>query len=695
MRIKRLLALVLSLLFVFMFGCGGGKQPAVPEPPTPEPTVDDGINRNVTIDHLIKDGQTDYKVVYRTGASSAEIYAAGELVNFVSQSTGVNFGMVVDSAVTEGVEGKYISIGKTTLFAKSDITVDYEGLNEDGFIIKTVGKSMFIEADNMRGILYGVYDLLEKYLGVRFISSEVTYVPVVTELPLYETDILAIPAFAKRNLYSDSMRVDDALYARMRFNAPERPISDMYGGRTDWYTAIRSEELASRYNSLKAMYPHYPDFNVIHNAYYWVSPADYYESNPEFFARDEKGNTIRDSAGTICQLNVMNGITQAGELDESMEVSVAKVALESLKKFIMDDPEANVFFFGNNDWNVYDRTAETVAAEKLYGGYGGITVRFMNVLSREINKWLAQNNIDRKITLSTFAYLYTKEAPVVEDGNGGWKAAHESVIPDADVNIRIAPIELDWYYSVNDPNQIPEFSNLVKQWTYLTKNTMIWTYETNFGSYLAYYPSMRQWADNIRFFKEMNVNYLMMLDNYHGFGSWQSDLHTYVAAKMMWTPELKVQPLIDEFLYHYFGEQGAAAVAEIMNLFDDHFALLHQDDESFWVPFRDDDNTTLNNPDNFPLELLEQVMELAKQAIEDNRNDTAIADKVRSERDRRFTSVLLTPQIMILKYDYGAYYKTGRISFAAEFIKNAEYAGVVALSEVLSLINFKAQFGLQ
>lgn len=692
-KTKNILSLLLAAICTLPFAACNKKPTtnAIPLPPIEEVEKDDGVDQTKPLGTLCDDGKTEYILLYPTQANATVNYAVSELAKFFSDATGASLSIYPDSAVSYNDDKKYISVGDTVHSRQAGIEVTKEELNGDGFIIKTVGDDLYIKSANNRGILYGVYEFLERFTGVKFISTEVTHIPTVDSVPLYETDIVSIPAFEYRNLYSYSMRASDELYTRLRFNAPEREIGDMYGGRTNWYTKFN--DIADDYAGLKEMLPRYVDFNVIHNAFYWVNPADYYDTHPEFFASDENGNTIRDSAGTICQLNLTNGITEDGKLDTSMEVSVAKAALESLKKFILDDPEAEVFFFGHNDWSVYDLSPASKAAAEKYGGQSGILMRFVNVLSDEIQKWLAQEGMDRTVKIATWAYLHTKEAPVKEDGKGGFVAVDPTVIPRDNIVIRIAPIELDWYYSINDPNQLEEYSALVKEWTYITKNFMFWTYETNFGNYLFYYPSMRQWSENVRYFESIGTQYLMMQDNYHGYGSWQADMHTYVASKLLWDTSVKVQPLIDEFLLYYFGENGSKAVGQMMQMFDDHFAYLQAEEEDFWMPFRDDDKSTLFNAKYFPISLLSEAEKIMKEAIVYNDADSSIGEKDRNVYARNLTSALLTPQFMTL-WNYSSYYSDSKTAYAAEVIKNAEYVGVMALSEIQTLINYKAGFGL-
>ncbi|MBE5739394.1 MAG: DUF4838 domain-containing protein [Clostridiales bacterium] len=684
------IALLLSIISLFSFaGCNFFGNQGSSLPAIEETEKDDNIDTSTVVDMIVEDGVSEYTIVYSAQASSAEQYAASELVQFINKSTSAALNSTVDTKVSYDENARYISIGNTTLLEKAGIEVDAEELNQDGFIMKTVGKNLYITGANDRGILYGVYDFLERMLGIRFISNEITHIPEVEDLPLYSMDVVDAPAFAYRNLFSDSMRTYDKLYARLRFNAPERTIGDMYGGRTDWFTSVDENE----YQNLHDMLPGYPWFNTIHNSFYWVNPAEWYETHPEFYAVDKNGNTIRDAAGTICQLNLTNGITDDGKLDETMDVSVAKVALESLKKFILDDPSASVFFFGHNDWAVYDQSPRSEEAAALYGGQSGILIRFVNVLSDEINKWTKENGIDREITIATWAYLHTVEAPVKPDGKGGYVEVHESVIPRKNVSIRYAAIGLDMYYPAYDENQPAGSSEYFEQWRAICDNFMVWTYETNFGNYLHYYPSMRQWSNNLKYYRDSGVRYMMMQDNYHGFGSWQADMHTYVAAKLLWDPEIKVQPLIDEFLYHYFGEKGSKKVAEMMQVFDDHFALLQAEEPDFWMPFRDDDGSTLYNAEYFPIAMLEKCENLMKEALAENEADESISGATRAMYNKHLTSALITPQFMILQ-NYSKYYSGGHLAYAAEVIRNAEYVGVVSLSELTLLVSYKGALGI-
>ena len=82
-----------------------------------------------------------------------------------------------------------------------------------------------------------------------------------------------------------------------------------------------------------------------------------------------------------------------------------------------------------------------------------------------------------------------------------------------------------------------------------------------------------------------------------------------------------------------------------------------------------------------------------RNALAANKADMTIDGRERNLRDRNLTSALLTPQSMILE-NYAEYYSGSRTAYASDFIENAEYVGVLALTEVKSLILYKAELGL-
>jgi hypothetical protein len=184
----------------------------------------------------------------------------------------------------------------------------------------------------------------------------------------------------------------------------------------------------------------------------------------------------------------------------------------------------------------------------------------------------------------------------------------------------------------------------------------------------------------------------MIQDNYHGGGSWQTDMRTYVASKIIWNPDQKLEPLVREFLYYYFGPSCAPAVAEAMGLLDEHYAVMDVEDPTFEL-LCNSSNNDFKDASRYPIGLLERIQSLLNNAVALNAADSSATAAERALREKRLASALCSVQDLILR-NYGSYYKSGRSVFAIEFYRNATLAGITDVSETQKLADFMKQYGL-
>ncbi len=144
--------------------------------------------------NLVVDGTSEYVIVRGENAYISEITASTELQNYVKQITGVEIPIVTDS--TEPAE-KEIVVGKTNRESESEF--DRDKLGDDGLVIKTNGKKLYLVGGEKRGTLYAVYEFLEAYLGCRFYSSDFEVIPETKTISLEKIEEdKQIPAFDTR-----------------------------------------------------------------------------------------------------------------------------------------------------------------------------------------------------------------------------------------------------------------------------------------------------------------------------------------------------------------------------------------------------------------------------------------------------------------------------------------------------------------
>ncbi len=106
-------------------------------------------------------------VLINEKVSETILYAVEELINFFKESTGCELKVAND----EKSQNVLFALGRTPLLKKANSSKDYSVLKEDGFFIVEKDETVFIDGNTDAAVLYGVYDFLETYLGVRFFSN--------------------------------------------------------------------------------------------------------------------------------------------------------------------------------------------------------------------------------------------------------------------------------------------------------------------------------------------------------------------------------------------------------------------------------------------------------------------------------------------------------------------------------------------
>ena len=495
---------------------------------------DNNINevKNMT---LFENGKSDYVIVYPNERTEAEEYAATTLKDYIKEISGISLPLKQEKFVNYGDGSKIISVGNTSFVKSAGIDVDYDEIKDDGFFIKTAGNSVFIDGGNERGTLYGVYEFLDSYLGVKFLTYDYTYVPKLSEYKFGEINDVQVPSFPYRNFMVAGYNDDKAYMSRMRFVNEYHSVPDRFGGNIEWY---KSSDCEPAHNSL---------------AYVSTSYASRY---PDMFTF-KNGVPIE-----ICQTY---GITEDGEIDESVEISPIKLAIESLKRFVANASEDIKFFmFGQQDIQTPCSCARCLKDAEKYGR-GGINIRFVNLLAREIRKWANDELGGREVNVITFAYQYSADAPVVLGDDGKYSPIDDTVKAEDNVYIRLATYYANNYYSLSDSRQNARYRTMLPSWRAVADKFLIWDYHVDYYNYFNYYPTMQTWKENLRLYKELGVKYVLMQSAQNEKVNWQTNMEAYVASKLMWNIDRDIDELADEFFTYYYGVAKDFAVEYKMN----------------------------------------------------------------------------------------------------------------------------------
>ena len=291
---------------------------------------------------LLIEGKGDYQIVIPTNANAIEKKSAQKLQHYFFEMSATNLPIAVED-VYRGNNG--IFIGKTN-YAKT-MGIDFSGLEEDGYTYKRNGKNLLIAGGSKKGVLYGVYDLLE-FLGFRKYTSDYTYIPQKKSIPLPQKDTTVIPEIKYRTtLYNDTR---DPEYM-------------------DWHKLSSNESWGA----------------FVHTFFSLMPPEKYFATHPEYYA-------MRNGKRSPTQLCLSNP-------------EVVDILIENLGKMIEKKPDAKYWSVSQADNDKYCLCDNCTKLVEKYGGdkskQSGAMIYFVNKVAKAFPDKI----------ISTLAYWYTREAP--------------------------------------------------------------------------------------------------------------------------------------------------------------------------------------------------------------------------------------------------------------------------------------------
>ena len=141
---------------------------------------------------IVKNGQSNADIVVAANVSSDVQDAAKSLQNYIRKSTGATLPIHTASNAAVSIQ-----------LQNAAALPDSPKLDPEGFILQGLDKSTFVIAGGGdRGIEFGVYDFLERYLGVRWLmpGEMGEDVPKHTTLDISSAKIVQEPVYLSRRL---------------------------------------------------------------------------------------------------------------------------------------------------------------------------------------------------------------------------------------------------------------------------------------------------------------------------------------------------------------------------------------------------------------------------------------------------------------------------------------------------------------
>jgi hypothetical protein len=158
---------------------------------------------------LVQDGEAQAVIVLPTAPTEVARYAAEELAYHVQKATGAELQIVADDAIPAQPAGR-VFIGATR--AARDAGIDVAALPTETVVLRTVDGSLLIAGEDTEGdpllqathcgTLWGVYELLDRFMGVRWLwPGELgEHVPQTDSIVIPAIDETIPPSMLQRNV---------------------------------------------------------------------------------------------------------------------------------------------------------------------------------------------------------------------------------------------------------------------------------------------------------------------------------------------------------------------------------------------------------------------------------------------------------------------------------------------------------------
>ena len=515
--------------------------------------------------YLVNNGETEYKIVIPEKSASLLQIASADLSRFLSEATGVSIPVVKDNEVSG--DGKFISIGQTTLLKDTEISYSFDELGQDGYKIVTVEDDLYLIGGGDYGSMYAAYELLEILVNWDYFAQDCyTLTKGMTQIPLYDLDLTDIPDFPVRVASDGVVETSNQALYRLR----ERPQSENF---------------------------------VVVKGYWAHNSIQYVKDSPDV------NDTWYNNAKTqLCY-------TAHGDAEQYEKMQEA--CLTTLKEALIQTPDRDGVTFTMEDNHDSCNCDACTAMTEKYGALSSTVILFLNDLNARVRAWFETEEgkpYARDLRIVFFAYNAFEQAPATYNATTDKYEPNNGIKMDDGVYCMLAPIRMDYYLPITDQaNQ--EYYNNLKAWGDMAQgNLYLWYYSTNFFNYLAPYDCFDSFAENYRMAAQCDTYYLFdqrQTDERVTITGW-SILKDYVCSKLAWDVDQNPEELIDRFFEGYFGP----AAPEMRQIFDQLRLLTEYNKEHMEMSGAATIYLSLTDEKFWPKDILEQWMESYDKAEE-------------------------------------------------------------------------------
>ena len=258
---------------------------------------------------------------------------------------------------------------------------------------------------------------------------------------------------------------------------------------------------------------------AVHTFYPLVPPEEFFKDHPEYYSLIDGRRTAERAQ--LCLSNP----------------DVLRIVTERILQKIRELPQYLIYDLSQNDWNNPCSCAKCQALVDREGSQSGPIIDFVNQVADRVKTEFPHKFI------GTLAYSYTRKPP-------------KTLKPRENVVVRFCSIECCFAHDFVSCPENKAFVEDMNGWAAIAPHIYIWDYVVNFSHYIMPFPNFRVLKPNIQFFRDHKAIGIMEQAAYQSRGGEFAELRAYLIAKLLWNPEAEVEPILNDFMFGYYGRAG-------------------------------------------------------------------------------------------------------------------------------------------
>ena len=534
---------------------------------------------------------------------------------------------------------KSISIGDTSLLRTSG-ALNGETLN-GGYLIKTVGNSVFVYAENPSDYIIAVNDLMEMMFGYKFYASTEIVLNHSSDIKMSRVDKVVNPSFKERN----------AILANGSMLATDDRSQLGYDSGYEWTISTQTHGMCGNFLNISANESSHPN---------WYSRGNDKWGQAQYqLCYSAHGNTSEYEA-MVSQTS--SEIIQKVLNDYSYELTASNF------------PEIIIDLSIQDNW--YECNCASCQAEKAkYGSFAGQQLHFVNDVANATDSWFTSQMPNVKHSYKMLAYQQGQKAPTNIDFS-----------LNENIEIEFAPVYVDVTNPIASTGSNAEHYNDICSWINLLEskglsanNMSLWLYSYSVNNIIPVYDydAFQQTYKNM---KDLGITKIRnQFQDGPQLTSFQ-DLNFYLKGLAMQDVNADLEEAAKDFINQYYGS-GSSKIYAYYTAMINNMKSTYTDDNTVFNAHNDKKYWSKSVVQNL-ISLCDDAINAVNDSSEDSARKEVLINRINRER--------LTAVYMMLEFKYTTIFnKTTYKNFFSSTCSELGITHITATQTVSSWLSSK------